>query len=99
MTSTRGLEMARMMRVVMAAESIQRRMDRGDDPVELGQHLVVVVQRAVGEDVDLGAGEQLHATDRVGPESYRIAGDVLGQLHGSMRTATDVEWSVTARYS
>jgi hypothetical protein len=37
----------------------ERRVDRGHDPVELGEHIVVVVELAVGEDVDLAPGEQL----------------------------------------
>ena len=40
---------------------------RGDDEVERGQDLVVVVEAAVGEDVDLGAGQEPDAGDlRVG---------------------------------
>ena len=43
----------------------ERRVDRRHDPVELGQQLVLVVERPVGEDVDLRAGEQLDPADGV----------------------------------
>ena len=39
----------------------------GDHPVELREQLILVVERAVGQDVHLAAGEQLDALDaRVG---------------------------------
>ena len=42
---------------------IERRVDRGDDDVEGGQAVVGEVQRAVGPDVALDAGQQPHAGD------------------------------------
>ena len=40
---------------------VEERVDAGDDVVEPGQELIVVVERAVLEDVDLGALDDLHA--------------------------------------
>ena len=37
---------------------VEGRVDRGDAVVELGEQIVVEVERAVLEDVDFGAGEE-----------------------------------------
>ena len=36
-------------------------MGRGDDPVELCQEIIFIIQRAIGEDVDFAAGEDQDA--------------------------------------
>ena len=72
-------------------------MDAADRPVELGQQIVRVVERPVGQDVDLGAGEQ--------PEAARPE---LNARTSSIRSSNRfgetwspkpwlAEWSVTAR--
>ena len=53
-------------------------MDARDDPVELGENLVVVVERAVRKHVDLAAGEQLDPFDLGRPDPL----DVLAQPVG-----------------
>ena len=62
---TSGCSIAAIIRSVIACSLIaKRRVHARDQPVELGQQLVLVVERAVGQDVDLAAREQLDALDR-----------------------------------
>ena len=58
----RGEQPARRPLGVLTLADVQR----GDDPVEPGEQLVVVVQRPVDHHVDLGAGEQREAVERGG---------------------------------
>ena len=65
---------------------LERGVDAGHHPVELGEQVVVVVERAVGQDVDLGAGEQPKAaTPRVerphllNPLRQPLRGDVVAE--------------------
>ena len=53
-----------MRAVISARGHPERRVDRADNPVELGEQVVVVVGRAVGQDVRLGADQQLEAVQR-----------------------------------
>ena len=56
--STCGLATASTIRsVISCAVHRQLRVDAGDDDVELGEQVLVLVERAVLEDVDLDAGE------------------------------------------
>ena len=52
---------------------------RRDHPVQLGQHVVGVVERPVGEDVDLGAGQQLEPLGRELRGDLADRADVLAQ--------------------
>jgi len=42
---------------------LEGRVHAGDHPVELGQEPVAVVERAIGQDVDLAPREQLDPVD------------------------------------
>ena len=59
----------------------ERRVHRADDPVQPRQQVVVVVRRAVGQDVRLGAGEDLDALDaRVGlGDALDLALELVGR--------------------
>ena len=48
----------------LALPHAERRVHARDHPIETPQQLVRVVQRAVGHDVDLAAGQQLDPLDR-----------------------------------
>ena len=62
MTSTCGLRMPLSVRCVeFGAALATRDVDRGDDEVESGEQVVVVVERAVGADLELAAVEQAEA--------------------------------------
>ena len=49
-----------------------RDVQRGDDPVELGQHVVGQIERAVAHDVDLAARQQLEAVERLAHAVHRL---------------------------
>ena len=62
--SIQGCSIAATMRWVISAVGMPKEVcTERDHPVELGEQLVVVVRRAVGEDVRLGADEDLDALD------------------------------------
>ena len=73
-------------------------VDAGDDPVELGEQLVGVVERAVEADVDLRAGEQPKAA-----LALVLFADLLDPLARAAPAVTWspkpwlAEWSVIAR--
>ena len=65
MTSTCGLRIALSVRWVSSARGWRRDdVDRGDDEVEAGEQVVVVVEHAVGPDLQLAAVEQAEALGR-----------------------------------
>ena len=65
MQSTCGFSIAAITRsVIFLRRDPERGVDAGDDPVEPLEHLGLVVERAVGEDVHLRAGEQPEAALR-----------------------------------
>ena len=77
-------------------------VDAGDDPVELGEQLVGVVELAVGADVDLGAGEQAEAAlalvsvaDLLDPLREHLVGDVVAEAV-ARRVVGDREVGVAA---
>ena len=57
---------------LLPAREVEVRVDRDADHVELGERLVVDVERAVPVDVDLGAGEQADAVE-LGVEALDLA--------------------------
>jgi hypothetical protein len=87
------------MRSVIALVHAERGVDRGDHPVELGQQLVAVVERAVGEDVRLGADSTLEVVERA--LSARTSSIAPLQRVGVtwLPKPCEAEWSVIARYS
>ena len=74
-------------------------VDAGDDPVELGDQVVGVVERAVEADVDLRAGQEAEAAAAVllvpGARSPRSAAQSRSRLTSSPKPWL-AEWSVIA---
>ena len=65
MTSTCGLRIAlSVRRGQLRARLAPRDVDRGDDEVERREQVVLVVERAVGADLELAAVEQPEAARR-----------------------------------
>ena len=84
MTSTCGLRIALSVRFVSSARVWRRDdVDRRDDEVEAGQQVVLVVEPAVGADLELAAVEQAEALGR--RLGRRGAGRLLGREAGVER--------------
>ena len=90
----RGEQPARRPLGVLTLADVQR----GDDPVEPGEQVVVVVQRPVGHHVDLGTGEQREAVEARGvlADLLDVALD-LRRRSSPIPMPTPAEWSVIAR--
>ena len=111
MTSTCGLRIALSVRCVSSARGWRRDdVDRRDDDVEPGEQVVLVVEPAVGADLELAAVEQAEALGRrlgrrgagrlLGREAGVERGDDLGAARrpgrgsGPRAIASDWVWSV-----
>ena len=95
-----GCSIAATMRsVISRLAHPERGVHGGDHPVELREQLVLVVERAVGVDVGLGARQQLDAVER-GVERVDAL-DLRRSSSGvtSLPKPWEAEWSVIARYS
>jgi hypothetical protein len=81
-----------MRSVISLLSQAERGVQRGHHPVELGQQLVVVVERAVGKHVDLGPGEQTQPVE-AGVDLAHALG-VAAQLTGGYVVAEAVRGRV-----
>ena len=96
-----GFAIAAIMRAVIpSALHPQLRVHARDDDVELGEQLVLLVERAVLEDVDLDAGEDAERRELLVQRVDDV--ELLAQplrARGRARSCSRGEWSVSARYS
>ena len=100
MQSTSGFSIAAITRsVISLARDPKGGVDAGDDPVESLEQVVGVVERAVGADVDLRAGEQAKAVAS-SPRCRRATSSIRSASRSAVTWLPNpwlAEWSVIAR--
>ena len=99
MQSTCGFSIAARTRsVIFFSSRRERGVDAGDDPVERGDQVVGVVERAVEADVDLRAGEQAEAALALVPRA--ATSSIRCQSRSAVTWSPKpwlAEWSVIAK--
>ena len=78
---------------------VERRVHRGDDDVERGEAVVGEIERAVGHDVALDAGEDRTPTPSASSARMRAACASARRSSRPLAIASDWLWSVMAMYS